>query len=100
MRKKLRILLRGAKHHCDILSGVLRQYLLLLELEGQGLPHLYTTFPRYATVETVDRKFDEDMHGLHVDILASCLGIDLKRKLHTAWMSRFQVDLAWDQGLS
>ena len=100
MRKRLRIQLRGAKHHCDILSDVPRQYLLQHELEGQGLPHLYMTFPRYAAAETVDRKFGEDMHGLLVDTPASCLGIDLKRELHTAWMRWFQVDLAWVRGLS
>ena len=77
-----------------------RQYSIQHELEGQGLAHLYMTFPRYAAAETADRKFDKDMRGLLVDTLVPCLGIDLRRDLLTAWMRWFQVDLARVRGLS
>ena len=72
------ILLRDARDHCDISLDVLRQFLLLLELEGQGLSHLYTKLPKDAEAESVDRNSLEDAHGLHGDILPSCVSRNLE----------------------
>ena len=51
---------------------MLRQCLLLLDVEGQRVSHLHTNFPRDATVESVHRNSAEGVHGLHYDILAFC----------------------------